>query len=84
MIILLIYSRSTILVKLKPQNHVLYQPGDHIAIYPQNHPNIVKELLERLNLPFKIDEPIIVESKITNQDGKKYNFKFCNVKCNIY
>ena len=61
--------RSTILVTLEPQRHMSYQPGDHIAIYAQNNPNLVKELLGRLNLPCSPEEPIIVESSIINQDG---------------
>ena len=38
-----------------------YVPGDHIAIYPQNNTKLVNELLERLSLPCKPDDPIFVE-----------------------
>ena len=38
-------------------------PGDHIAIYPQNNTKLVNELLERLSLPCKSDDPIFVECR---------------------
>lgn len=68
---LFFHSRSTILVVVKPQNHISYQPGDHIAIYPQNNVNLVKQLLERLPLTCSIDEPIVIESQYET-DGNKY------------
>ena len=40
-----------------------YVPGDHVAIYPQNNSKLVSELLERLSLPCKPDEPIFVECR---------------------
>ena len=40
-----------------------YVPGDHIAIYPQNNTKLVNELLERLSLPCKPDDPIFVECR---------------------
>ena len=58
-----------------------YQPGDHIAIYAQNNPNLVKELLGRLNLPCSSDEPIIIESLITNQDGMSIYHRFIYPFC---
>lgn len=38
-------------------------PGDHVAIYPQNNTKLVNELLERLSLPCKPDDPIFVECR---------------------
>ncbi|XP_011410183.2 PREDICTED: nitric oxide synthase, endothelial-like [Amphimedon queenslandica] len=65
--------RNTILVVIKPQNHMNYQPGDHIAIYPQNNPSLVRQLLERLPLTSAIDEPIIIESQYEAEGGIKWN-----------
>lgn len=57
-------SRNTILVKLESVGPMYYQPGDHVAIYPQNNTSLVKELLERLPLPCDPDLLITVQSKI--------------------
>ncbi len=44
-----------------------YQPGDHLTIYPQNHPYLVKELLERISLTCDPDEPIYIESELVSE-----------------
>lgn len=59
--------RSTILVKLEPQNRMPYQPGDHLTVYAQNSSYLVKELLERLNLPCGPDEPFTIESEVISE-----------------
>lgn len=48
---------------LKGKGDVKYEPGDHIAIYPQNNAKLVNELIGCLNSPVDPDEPIYVESR---------------------
>lgn len=68
----LFLSRSTILVRLEAKAGLAYLPGDHVAIYPQNHAMRVNELLERLKRSTSEEEfidpdvPIVVESKRKN------------------
>ena len=45
------------------QNKVHYEPGDHIAIYPQNSSKLVSELITCLNTSLDPDAPIYVESR---------------------
>lgn len=40
-----------------------YEPGDHIAIYPQNSNKLVNQLISVLNPQIDPDEPIFVESR---------------------
>ena len=54
-------------MKLEPQNRMPYQPGDHLTVYAQNSSYLVKELLERLNLPCGPDEPFTVESEVISE-----------------
>lgn len=57
-------SRSTILVVLDKNGEKLdYEPGDHVAIYPQNSVKVVNELIDSLNLSTDPDKPIYVESR---------------------
>ena len=57
-------SRSTILVVLDKNGEKLdYEPGDHVAIYPQNSSKVVNELIDSLNLSTDPDKPIYVESR---------------------
>ena len=57
-------SRSTILVVLDKNGEKLdYEPGDHVAIYPQNSFKVVNELIDSLNLSTDPDKPIYVESR---------------------
>ena len=65
-------SRSTLLIKLEAKSGLGYLPGDHVAMYPQNHSVRVNELLDRLKLSttedgyIDPDVPIVVESKRKN------------------
>ena len=62
--------RSTILVSLDMNGfHMGYEPGDHVAIFPQNHPKLVNELLDCLHLPYGPDEQIFVQSKRDSSGG---------------
>lgn len=48
-------------------NKIHYEPGDHIAIYPQNSTKLVNELILYLNSPVDPDKPICVESRRVSQ-----------------
>ncbi|XP_044860215.1 nitric oxide synthase, endothelial isoform X1 [Mauremys mutica] len=56
-------SRSTILVRLDTagQPELQYLPGDHVGIFPANRPELVQELLERVEEPPPDEEPVAVE-----------------------
>ncbi|KAJ6666693.1 hypothetical protein lerEdw1_020417 [Lerista edwardsae] len=66
-------SRSTILVKLHTgdQPELQYQPGDHVGIFPANSPELVQELLERIEDPLSACETLAVESLEAGTDGPK-------------
>ncbi|XP_050798407.1 nitric oxide synthase, endothelial isoform X2 [Gopherus flavomarginatus] len=56
-------SRSTLLVRLDTagQPELQYLPGDHVGIFPANRPELVQELLERVEDPPPDEEPVAVE-----------------------
>ncbi|CAM4599283.1 nitric oxide synthase 3 isoform X1 [Lepidochelys kempii] len=56
-------SRSTILVRLDTagQPELQYLPGDHVGIFPANRPELVQELLQRVEDPPPDGEPVAVE-----------------------
>ena len=56
-------SRSTILVKFltEKNSELQYKPGDHVAIFPANRPELVQALIDRLSDDVDPDLPIIVE-----------------------
>ncbi|KAG6926059.1 nitric oxide synthase 3 [Chelydra serpentina] len=56
-------SRSTILVRLDTagQPELQYLPGDHVGVFPTNRPELVEELLERVEDPPPDGEPVAVE-----------------------
>ena len=47
----------------------LYEPGDHLAIYPDNDATMVNTILKRLNPDPGPDEPIVVEYR--HETGKR-------------
>ncbi|EMP40415.1 Nitric oxide synthase, endothelial [Chelonia mydas] len=55
--------RSTILVRLDTagQPELQYLPGDHVGIFPANRPELVQELLQRVEDPPPDGEPVAVE-----------------------
>lgn len=53
-------------------NTVHYEPGDHIAIFPENHPKLVSELIECLNTTVDPDAPIYVESRRISQTEERW------------
>ena len=57
-------SRSTILVKLKTNNtdELQYKPGDHVAIFPANHPVLVQSLVDKLSGDVDPDTLIVIET----------------------
>ncbi|XP_074635667.1 nitric oxide synthase 3-like isoform X3 [Acropora palmata] len=57
-------SRSTILVKFKTNDHaeLQYRPGDHVAIFPANHPDLVQTLIDKLSGDVDPDAPIAIET----------------------
>ena len=63
LIIIISCSRQTILVKLDTQgaSELLYNPGDHIAIYPENSSKLVDAILIRLHNSPPPDQLIKVE-----------------------
>ncbi|XP_074841477.1 nitric oxide synthase 3 isoform X2 [Carettochelys insculpta] len=56
-------SRSTILVRLDTagQPELQYLPGDHVGIFPANRPELVQELLERVEEQPPAGEAVAVE-----------------------
>ena len=59
----LCFRRSTILVKVDIQNEpmLVHEPGDHLAIFPQNQPSLVNQLIKHLIDATPPDEPVLVE-----------------------
>lgn len=49
-------SRSTMLLEF--ESNVAYQPGDHFGVYPQNRPELVDKVVDRLKGVDDLDEPI--------------------------
>ncbi|XP_065255669.1 nitric oxide synthase 3 isoform X2 [Emys orbicularis] len=64
-------SRATILVRLDTagQPELQYLPGDHVGIFPANRPELVQELLERVEDPPPDEEPVAVEFLETVTSG---------------
>ena len=58
------FSRSTISVRLKTENstELQYKPGDHVAIFPANRPELVQALIDGLSDDVDPDKPIAVEA----------------------
>ena len=52
--------------------NVHYEPGDHIAIYPQNSSKMVNELIGVLNLQVDPDVPIYIESRRISQSREHW------------
>uniref|UniRef100_A0A803TQ28 Nitric oxide synthase n=1 Tax=Anolis carolinensis TaxID=28377 RepID=A0A803TQ28_ANOCA len=72
-----LHSRSTILVQLQTGDHpeLRYQPGDHLGIFPANSPELVEDLLERIEDPPPPGETVTVE---TLEAGMHANWKVEN------
>lgn len=55
-----------------------YQPGDHVAIYPQNHSFLVNEILSRFEQAcpeddrIDPDEPVVVQTKRKKPNSKHW------------
>ncbi|XP_063003631.1 nitric oxide synthase 3 [Elgaria multicarinata webbii] len=66
-------SRATILVQLQTgdQPELLYQPGDHVGIFPANRRELVEALLERVEDPPPAGESVAVETLESGADGTK-------------
>uniref|UniRef100_A0A803SR96 Nitric oxide synthase n=1 Tax=Anolis carolinensis TaxID=28377 RepID=A0A803SR96_ANOCA len=66
-------SRSTILVQLQTGDHpeLRYQPGDHLGIFPANSPELVEDLLERIEDPPPPGETVTVETLEAGVEGVK-------------
>jgi len=58
-------SRSTISVKFKTENsaELQYRPGDHVAIFPANRPELVQALIDKLSDDLDPDNPVVVEAQ---------------------
>ena len=58
-------SRATISVKFKTENskELHYKPGDHVAIFPANRPELVQALIDKLADDVDPDQPIVVEAQ---------------------
>lgn len=50
----------------------MYEPGDHVAVYPQNNPKLVAGLLERLQSSVEPDEPFYLESRRMSSTGETW------------
>ena len=46
----------------------MYNPGDHLAVYPENDSALVEVILKRLNPTPGPDEPIVVEYRTDTGD----------------
>ncbi|NXA56964.1 NOS3 protein, partial [Nothocercus julius] len=70
-------SRATVLVRLdtRGQAELHYLPGDHVGIFPANRPELVQELLERVEDPPPADEPLCLESLEKDGDGRSAGAK---------
>lgn len=57
------FRRVTDFVQLntKESDGIVYQPGDHVCVYPSNNAVMVKELLEYIKTEHDIDQPIFVQ-----------------------
>ena len=53
-------------------NKIHYEPGDHIAIYPQNSGKLVNELIQCFNSSVDPDEPIYIESRRSSQSEEHW------------
>ena len=62
-IFVFVFSRQTILVKLDTQgtSDLHYSPGDHVAIFPENSPELVDTILIRLHNAPPPDQLIRIE-----------------------
>uniref|UniRef100_A0A8C3CMB2 Nitric oxide synthase 3 n=1 Tax=Cairina moschata TaxID=8855 RepID=A0A8C3CMB2_CAIMO len=65
-------SRATVLVRLDAagQPELQYLPGDHLGVFPANRPELVQELLERVEDPLPADEPVLVEVLEKDSSGR--------------
>ncbi|XP_035410174.1 nitric oxide synthase, endothelial isoform X1 [Cygnus atratus] len=65
-------SRATMLVRLDAvgQPELQYLPGDHLGVFPANRPELVQELLERVEDPLPADEPVLVEVLEKDSSGR--------------
>ena len=63
--------RSTILIQLDTQGapELAYEPGDHLAVFPQNDASLVNQLIEKLDGSPPPDQPMMIEYK-TAAGGK--------------
>ena len=56
-------SRSTILVRIdtRGKKSLSFHPGDHLAIFPANHPRLVQRLIDALHNAPNPDLPIKIQ-----------------------
>ena len=68
---ILLFSRSTILVRLDTQNNesLAYAAGDHLAIYPSNRAELVDALISKLQEAPDPDQPMTIEIS-SEREGK--------------
>ena len=68
------YSRSTIMAVLgmSGSRRLNYEPGDHVAIFPQNNHKVVTTLIDRLNPSISPDQPIFIESRRVSTSGDSW------------
>ena len=46
------------------ESQLVHEPGDHLAIFPQNQPSLVNQLIKKLDGSPPADEPLTVEYKV--------------------
>lgn len=73
----LLYSRSTIFVRLHTNNHdsLSYKPGDHLGIFPGNHEDLVTALIDKLEDAPPVNQIVKVEfleERSTALGGSRY------------
>jgi nitric oxide synthase oxygenase domain/subunit/flavodoxin len=75
--------RSTILVQLDTQGEpqLVHEPGDHLAIFPQNQPSLVNQLIKKLDGSPPADEPLTVEYKVPGKGKEVISFGAKLDKC---
>nr|QIA61846.1 nitric-oxide synthase [Halichondria panicea] len=66
--------RSTIMAVLgmSGSRRLNYEPGDHVAIFPQNNHKVVTTLIDRLNPSISPDQPIFIESRRVSTSGDSW------------
>ena len=75
-------SRSTVLVKLNTGNatqELVFEPGDHVAIFPANKASLVQELIDLMHVKPDLNQPIRIE--IAQEGSGEFLFVLSQMRC---